>query len=150
VHDVGGAVSAPVSAEVKAVDPVNFAYPFTSGRLSYTQAAAFHAGTAVPADMDHPLASGETVEIYGVGLGVTSPMVDAGVASPVPPARAAQTPVVQIGGRDAQVIFAGLAPGFAGLYQVDVVVPAGLAAGIQSVAWRGPNGNLSYSAVAVK
>ena len=32
-------------------------------------------------------------------------------------------------GQNAQVQFAGLAPGFAGLYQVNVVVPEGVTAG---------------------
>lgn len=33
---------------------------------------------------------------------------------------------VTIGGQEAQVIFAGLAPGFAGLYQVNAIVPPGI------------------------
>ena len=47
------------------------------------------------------------------------------------PASASHTlPVtVTIGGIDAPVVFQGLAPNFVGLYQVNVVVPAGVAPG---------------------
>jgi uncharacterized protein (TIGR03437 family) len=36
---------------------------------------------------------------------------------------------VTIGAQPAQVLFAGLAPGFAGLYQVNAVVPPGITPG---------------------
>jgi minor extracellular serine protease Vpr len=35
---------------------------------------------------------------------------------------------VTVGGENARVLFAGLAPGFVGLYQVNVIVPSGIAA----------------------
>jgi uncharacterized protein (TIGR03437 family) len=151
VHDSDGFNLGAVSATVEDFAPMNFVYPFASGRVSYQQAAAFHAGTGMAADMDHPAVAGETLEIYGLGLGVTNPMVQAGAASPSSPlARSVQTPRVQIGGRDATVTFAGLVPGFAGLYQVNAVVPAGLAAGLQSVLWRAGSGAVGGSSVAVK
>jgi uncharacterized protein (TIGR03437 family) len=151
VRDANGATVSPVGVTIESVAPVNFSYPFVQGRLYYSQAAAYHAGTGVPADMDHPVSAGEAIEIYGLGLGVTEPFVEAGLASPSsPPARAVQTPRLQIGGRDAAITFAGLAPGFAGVYQVNAVVPVGLAPGIQNLAWRGVGGAVSYSSVVVK
>lgn len=145
IRDARGATLPPVSGWIESSAPVNFSYPFL-GQPYYPQAAAHHAGTGVPADMDHPVSAGEAIEIYGLGLGVTDPVVEAGIASPSsPPARAVQAPRLQIGGRDAVVTFAGLAPGFAG-----AIVPAGLAPGIQYLAWPGPYGAVSYSAVVVK
>ena len=102
------------------------------------------------ADLDHPAAVGETLEIYGLGLGATNPMVQAGLRSPAsPPARALDTPRLQIGGKDAVVVFAGLAPGFAGVYQVNAIVPAGLLPGLHSVTW-GPAAGAGFSSIGVK
>lgn len=53
-------------------------------------------------------------------------------------------PIVTIGGISAQVTFSGLAPGFVGLYQVNVVVPAGIADGDQPLVVL-QNGILSQS-----
>jgi uncharacterized protein (TIGR03437 family) len=146
----GGVRLPVVSVAVQSSSPENFFYPFTRGQLGYSQAAAFHAGTGVAADMDHPATAGETVEIYGLGLGVTNPIVEAGVASPAsPPARSLQTPRLQIGGRDAVVVFAGLAPGFAGVYQVNAIVPAGLSPGVHTVTWR-PDAGGGFSAIGVR
>jgi uncharacterized protein (TIGR03437 family) len=44
-----------------------------------------------------------------------------------------------VGGQAATVTFAGLAPGFAGLYQVNLTVPSGLTAGNLAVDIIGPD-----------
>jgi uncharacterized protein (TIGR03437 family) len=150
----GGVRLPAVSVAVQSSSPENFSFPFTRGLLGavlgYSQAAAFHAGTGVAADLDHPAAAGEILEIYGLGLGVTSPMVQAGVASPAsPPARALETPRLQIGGKDAVVVFAGLEPGLAGVYQVNAIVPAGLLPGLYTLTW-GSNAGVGFSSIGVK
>ena len=150
----GGVRLPAVSVAVQSSSPENFFFPFMRGLLGavlgYSQAAAFHAGTGVAADLDHPAAAGEILEIYGLGLGVTNPMVQGGVASPAsPPARALETPRLQIGGKDAVVVFAGLEPGLAGVYQVNAIVPAGLLPGLHNVNWGTAAGG-GYSSIGVK
>jgi len=74
-----------------------------------------------------PASSGDTLEIYCAGLGGVNPAVPDGSAAPAsPPARTINPVTVTIGGQSAAVSFAGLVPGFAGLYQVNVTVPAGI------------------------
>ena len=74
-----------------------------------------------------PAESGEFISIFCTGLGATSPTVEAGEAGA---AEAVTTPVTAtIGGVDASVAFAGLAPLFVGLYQVNAVVPVGVVGG---------------------
>lgn len=83
--------------------------------------AVLHAGTAVSAATT-PVHAGDFIEIYCTGLGRTS-NVDGLQA-------AAVTPTVFFGATPVRAVFAGLAPGFVGLYQVNVQVPAGLAPGL--------------------
>jgi uncharacterized protein (TIGR03437 family) len=106
----------------------------------YNFAAVFHGGTGIPADPGHPAQAGEALAIYGFGLGATSPSVDAGNAAPFSPlARTTATAQVTVDGMPVQVLYSGLVPGLAGLYQVNFVLPAGLIAGDHAVAWRTPD-----------
>jgi len=140
-----------VRADIKSTSPAILTFPRAGPAVSYIQAAAFHAGTAIAADVDHPAAAGETLEVYGLGLGATTPAAEAGVASPSqPPARVLQMPRVQIGNRDAVITFAGLTPGLAGVYQVNAVVPAGLAPGLHPIVWMGAEGSVGYASIAVR
>jgi uncharacterized protein (TIGR03437 family) len=81
------------------------------------------------ADASRPATAGEVVVVYATGLGAVTGLVKAGEAAPAdPPARTMAPVKVTIGGQEAAVTFAGLAPGLAGVYQVNAVVPAGLGA----------------------
>ncbi len=75
-----------------------------------------------------PVTAGDTIVIYCAGLGPVAPAVEAGTAASLTTLSFTANPVsVKIGGKPAAVSFAGLAPGFVGGYQVNVVVPAGVA-----------------------
>ncbi len=83
----------------------------------------------------HGATAGEAIILYTNGLGAVDHPPVSGEATPGQPlARTVATPTVTIGGQAAQVLFSGLTPGSIGLYQVDVVVPGNVPAGIQPVA----------------
>jgi uncharacterized protein (TIGR03437 family) len=75
-----------------------------------------------------PARSGEELVLYASGLGAVTPTVLAGLPAPSSPAaRTDLAPRIRIGGQLAEVRFAGLTPNLIGIYQVNFVVPAGLA-----------------------
>lgn len=75
--------------------------------------------------------SGDVLEMYGNGLGpLQGGNPPTGTVSPLnPPKLTAAQPTVTINNIPAKVEFSGLAPGFVGLYQINVTVPNGLSAG---------------------
>src|SRR5205823_5847735 len=79
---------------------------------------------AIPGRSSRPANRGEFVSIYCTGIGAVSNQPQTGSAALVDPLSAATAvPVVRIGGVASTPNFTGLAPGFVGLYQVNVQVP---------------------------
>ena len=83
------------------------------------------------ADSAHPASPGEVMLIYCTGLGaVSNPPADGAAGSGQ---STTAKPTVTIGGQKGTVQFSGLAPGFVGLNQVNVQLPATLKSGNQAV-----------------
>jgi uncharacterized protein (TIGR03437 family) len=81
-----------------------------------------------------PLVAGEYAFVYAAGLGSVSNQPATGAASPSSPPAATLEPVrVSIAGVPCLVTFAGLAPTFVGVYQVNFQVPANLPGGSQDL-----------------
>ncbi|HEV2687683.1 MAG TPA: hypothetical protein VGV35_03990, partial [Bryobacteraceae bacterium] len=106
---------------------------FTTNSQGSGQASALIAGTAIipaPAGTfpnSRPTTKGEFISLFCTGLGNVSHRPGAGSPSPSNPSGLALTltpPTVTIGNVPATNIpFSGLAPGFVGLYQVNVQIP---------------------------
>jgi uncharacterized protein (TIGR03437 family) len=86
------------------------------------------ASTVIYADAAQPATAGDFLSIYCTGLGPVQGNVPPGTAVTVATPTIA-TATVTIGGVNANVLYAGLAPGFPGLYQVNVQVPSGVTPG---------------------
>jgi uncharacterized protein (TIGR03437 family) len=82
---------------------------------------------------------GDYIQIYLTGLGKATPggdpagtPLETGGSAPADGSilyRTVETPSVTIGGIPAVVLYSGLAPGFAGLYQINLQIPASVPAG---------------------
>jgi uncharacterized protein (TIGR03437 family) len=79
----------------------------------------------------NPVRRNDSLNIYAAGLGLTSPAVAAGTASPSNPlATAVAQPTVTLNGTGLPVTFAGLAPGQIGVFQITVTVPSSTPLGL--------------------
>jgi len=120
-----GAASAPMVAQVTAAAPGIFSAD-TSGQ---GQGAILNQDGSLNS-RSNPAVSGSIVVLYATGEGQTAPGgVDGQMAgqTPIKP----QLPVsVVVDGRSAEILYAGAAPGeVAGLMQINIRLPLGLAAG---------------------
>ncbi|HWP84233.1 MAG TPA: SBBP repeat-containing protein [Terriglobia bacterium] len=126
----GGTVIPPITVNLASTAPGIFsvnAQGTGQGAILISNSAVFAAPAgSIPGAASRPANRGEFVTIYCTGLGPVSNQPPSGAAAPGGPNLAAvlTTPVVTLGGVPASVSFAGLSPGFVGLYQIDVQVPA--------------------------
>lgn len=75
----------------------------------------------------HPASGGDTLTFYATGLGPVNGTLADGFL-PVDSSNTTMTaPVMTIGGMPAQVSYSGISPQFFGVYQLNVVVPQGIA-----------------------
>jgi uncharacterized protein (TIGR03437 family) len=117
---VAGVTSAPLSITLDAVAPAFFTADGSGSGVATVLNTANAPLTSVA-----PAKPGDTVTVYATGLGATSPVTPTGLA-PAVLAKTVATPTLTVGGQPATVVFSGVSPGFAGLYQVAFTVPAGV------------------------
>ncbi len=127
----GSAISIPQTVVIAPAQPAVFTQNGvgTGGALINVYKSD---GTPLP--NNSPVIGGDVIVLYCSGLGAVNPPVAAG--SPASGAVLSHTvnPVtVMIGNKPGQVSFAGLTPGFAQLYQVNVQIPNGLPSGNATV-----------------
>src|SRR5205085_6523263 len=85
-----------------------------------TVAAIFHASNGSLVTQDNQAFRDEVLVMYATGLGAVNPTVAAGAPTPSAPlSRVTSTAAVCIGQHPYIMAFAGLAPGFVGLYQLN-------------------------------
>jgi uncharacterized protein (TIGR03437 family) len=123
----GSAISIPQSVVIASAVPAIITQNQT-GLGAALYAAYKSNGTPLPTNS--PVTAGDVLVLYCSGLGAVNPAVPAGSQAPISPLSKTVNPVtVTIGGTQVNPEFAGLAPTFAQLYQVNVQVPSGLPSG---------------------
>lgn len=124
VHN-GRIASPPVAVNVAAAQP-------NLVTLDGFSVAAIRLADGALLSPGNGAAPGENIAIFARALGVVDPIPAAGAAAPADPLSRTVHPVeLAIGGRPADVSFAGLAPGFAGLYQIHATVPAEVSGNVE-------------------
>jgi len=123
----GSAIVAPTAPSIFTQD--------TSGAAS-----ALDAFTFAPAPFNATRAGGlpNIVAVFGTGLGADATDIDANVGANVQ---------ATIDGQATQVIYAGHAPGFAGLNQMNVMLPVGISPGVHRLVIA--RGGVSSNAVSI-
>ncbi|HEX5230393.1 MAG TPA: kelch repeat-containing protein [Bryobacteraceae bacterium] len=124
----GNVTSAPFNITVHPLQPGLLAPPsFLIGGKQYV-VAQFPDGSyvlpvgAIAGVASRPAKPGETLVIYGIGFGAVTPEIDAGEIATVASKITASLDMT-FAGKSGQIVYAGLAPNYVGLYQFNVEVP---------------------------
>jgi uncharacterized protein (TIGR03437 family) len=132
-------------------EPVNLTTPgiFTEPAGGAGYAAALHPDFSLVSP-DSPAQIGEIIAVYVTGLGDVFPSIpDGSAASSTALSNTSNTITATVGGVAATVNFAGLAPGLAGLYQVNVTIPSGVTAGDNYLELLGPDSDALEALVTI-
>ena len=130
-----GTASAPMSVPLTTAAPGIFSVGSGVGQaIAYgnTDGQIAAAAGAIPGLTTHPAKIGDpqTLAILATGLGPVNPPVQTGNnVTDGQVHNCVTVPVVTVGGVAAQVVFAGMTPQFVGVYQVNIIVPAGAPTG---------------------
>ena len=127
----GNAISVPVPIAVFTASPSILSANGTGSGQGHVYVIGA-GGIETQANQNAPATAGNPVVIYCVGLGAVSPALSAGAITPGSPLSNVTAPVtVTFGTQTVTAAFAGLTPGLAGLYQVNLNVPPGVTPGNQ-------------------
>ena len=124
-----------IASDMASLTIQNFTPSFFTFGTSRSIAARIPNGGPIVAEASvvpgaRPARPGEIVELYGTGLGATQIAVASGMLAPNQAIATTNRATVTVGGSEAEVFYAGLAPGnISGLYQINVRIPATAAAG---------------------
>ena len=136
----GTEVSSPVmNVPVAAVAPEFLYFLQHADGTNPIAAADFTTGTLagaaglIPGATFAPVHANDVVIAYGVGWGTTSSTDPIGTLATAAASLPAGSYSLTVGGLPANVSYAGLSPGSAGLYQINFTVPSGLTAEDQKV-----------------
>jgi uncharacterized protein (TIGR03437 family) len=126
--------STPLRVPVAAVAPEFLYFPQTSDVAAIQATTGAYVGPPglISGASFAPAHPGDTLSAFGVGWGATTSSDQIGTVASAA-ASLSSFYALTLGGKPASVLYAGLSPGFAGLYQINFTVPAGLTSGNQAL-----------------
>lgn len=124
-----GLTSKAVDAQIQSEQPAFFQWGNYAVATRQDFSLAVKNGT-FPGTNTVAAKPGDVIILWGTGFGPVSPAVPAGIETPSNTTYNTATLVtVTVGSQSATVYGAALAPGYAGLYQIAIQIPAGLSNG---------------------
>ena len=144
VVNANGALTTPQPIQLTAATPGLDTFP--DGTL-----LAVHAADGSLISAASPAQPGEYIVMFLLGMGSTGNSPASGTSSPSdPPATPTALPTLTLDGNPVPVAFAGLAPNFVGLYQLNLQIPVGTPGGnlVLAVSQEGVAGNSAILPIA--